>query len=108
MHNLADRFGTDMGDVVSRIEEASKYFASIFDDPDSQTEFELWYTKRCPVFSFYRIDHVAVLATYKHKQERGNIPTLVVEDGGRVFEFLRQEFNYLRDETTGFTRRALQ
>lgn len=54
---------------------------------------ELWFLPKCPVFSFYRFDHIGILAMYKHQKGRGNVPTFVFEQGGTLYDFMRQEFD---------------
>jgi hypothetical protein len=47
------------------------------------------------VYSWYRFDQTAVVAFYKHGQERSNVPTFVVQQGGTVFDFMTKEFETL-------------
>ena len=89
---LARRFSTEAGALRAEIQEASRSLDKVFRGTDS---FGLWYMPLAPVYSWYRFDQTAVVAFYKHGQERTNVPSLVVEQGGTVFDFMRNEFEGL-------------
>lgn len=85
---LARRFEFTPEDLKARIEESVDYFERL-----KGSNVELWFLPKCPVFSFYRFDHIGILATYKHQKGRGNVPTFVFEQGGTLYDFIRQEFD---------------
>lgn len=89
---LARRFSTQPDALKMEIQEATRNFQKIFRESES---FGLWYMPLAPVYSWYRFDQNAVVAFYKHGQERTNVPSLVVEQGGTVFNFMRNEFEAL-------------
>lgn len=51
-------------------------------------------------FSCYRFDTVAVLALYKHKKSRGDVPTLVVNKGGMLYEFVNEELAAIHEQSS--------
>jgi hypothetical protein len=91
---LARRFEFTPEDLKARIEESVDYFERLKAEAGHKGgNVELWFLPKCPVFSFYRFDHIGVLATYKHEKGRGNVPTFVFEQGGTLYDFMRQEFD---------------
>jgi len=91
---LSRRFRITQEDLKGRIKESVNYFKElkIIADRDGGT-VGLWFLPECPVFSFYRLNHIGILALYKHESGRGNVPTLVFEQGGTLYDFMRQEFD---------------
>lgn len=104
VRTLAKRFDKPEDDVKSLIRGALNQFQSIF--ANSRASLEVWYTVQFPLFSFYLIDHRAILATYKHAPGRGSIPTLTVNDGGSLYQFLRDEFRFLTGDS-GISRKVV-
>jgi hypothetical protein len=88
MHELGKRFRKEPDEVKRLINEAADDFKGLFKDAN----FSLWLLPESPVFSFYRFDHLVVLALYKHGLGRGNVPTFIVEQGGKIYDFVRLEF----------------
>lgn len=81
-------------DLKGRIEESATFFKGLKAMAENEGgSVELWFLPECPVFSFYRFDHIGILATYKHQKGRGNVPTFVFEQGGTLYDFMRQEFD---------------
>lgn len=108
MSELARRFSMTPSDVKKEVEEASGDFKKTFVEfSQSVAQFTLWYLPASPVFSFYRFDHLAILALYKHSPGRGEVPTFVVEQGGTLYDFVRQEFEAFIREPNGLARRVL-
>jgi len=80
-------------DLRGRIEESITFFKELKDVAENEDgSVELWLLPECPVFSFYRFNQFGILATYKHQRGRGNVPTFVFEQGGTMYDFIRQEF----------------
>ncbi|MHA1280759.1 MAG: hypothetical protein ACTSQ8_26730 [Candidatus Helarchaeota archaeon] len=91
--DLTRRFDIDKEeDLKGRIEDAVNYFKKLKAEHEGSS-VELWFLPKSPVFSFYRFDHIGILATYKHQKGRGNVPTFVFEQGGTLYDFIRQEFD---------------
>jgi len=91
---LARRFSIDRPeDLKGRIEESVIFFKELNNIAENEDgSVELWFLPECPVFSFYRFNQFGILATYKHQRGRGNVPTFVFEQGGTLYDFMRQEF----------------
>lgn len=51
-------------------------------------------------FSCYRFDAVAVVAMYKHKKARGDVPTLVVNKGGSLYAFVDEELAAIHEQSS--------
>jgi hypothetical protein len=51
------------------------------------------------VYTCYRFDSVAVLALYKHKKARGDVPTLVLRKGGTVYGFIEEELAAIHEQS---------
>lgn len=107
MHELGRRFNTTNEDIKRKILDAVDDFKKIFSVSSQSTRtFSLWYLPSSPVLSFYRFDHVAIIALYNHRKERGGIPTFVVQEGGKLYDFIRQEFDSFIREPNGLARRV--
>lgn len=94
MQELAVRFGRTADKWQALILEAEDDLRRIF-GPDSVAEFSLWYLPATLVYSFYRFDRIAVISMYKYEPERGEIPTLTVEEGGALYRFITEEIELL-------------
>ena len=102
MKELSIRFATSSDDIKDKIVEASNDFKDIF----KNSNFSLWYFSKCPVYSFYRFDHLIVLALFKHGTKRGKVPVFIVEEGGTIYKFVKEELNLLTQETDGLARQV--
>ncbi len=58
-------------------------------------QIELWFFQGTQQFSYYRFDSIAIVAMYTHRRARDPVPAFVCEEGGSLFEFLRQDFDAL-------------
>jgi hypothetical protein len=101
MKELGRRFRKAPDEVSKLILEASDDFQNIFKDSD----FSLWFLSESPAFSFYRFDHQAILALFKHGKRGGSLPTFIVEKGGTVYDFIRREFDAFIQEPGGMARK---
>lgn len=90
MAELARRFQIRADEVRQRVRDSAEDFIKIFGK--SKATFSLWYLPESPVFTMYRFDHRAILALYKHRHERGEVPTFMVQKGGLIYDFLVQDF----------------
>jgi hypothetical protein len=54
------------------------------------------------VATFYRFDRVAVIALYKHKKARGDVPTLVVAESGSLYGYVQEELDAIREQSVRF------
>ncbi|MFH1372102.1 MAG: hypothetical protein ABII09_12570 [Planctomycetota bacterium] len=108
LSELARRFNLTTDEVKQRIEEAFNFFRDINHKNDEHgAAIKIWYLPESPVFSFYCFDSIGILALYKHKKERGSVPTIVCKKGGSLYEFIKQEFDVMIDTATPMARRIL-
>jgi len=104
---LARRNDTKPEIVRQEITQAAADFISIFTKtPRAAADFSLWYLSMCPTFSFFRLDRTAVIALYKHSKGRDYTPHFVVQDGGKIYSFIRQEFDAIISEDKGLARKV--
>jgi hypothetical protein len=97
MRDLAKRFGATSDQVIAqRIKDAIQDYKDLFlsvGNPD--LDFSIWLHCENPVTSFYRFDRCAVVTLYKHARGRGNVPTLVVERYGTLYNYVEAEIDAL-------------
>ena len=106
LSELARRFILTPDEVKRRIEEASTFFKTLNLKQNGEgAAIEIWYLPESPVFSFYRFDSTGILALYRHKKEKGSVPTIVCKKGGSLYDFIRQEFDVMINSTTPMARR---
>ncbi|SHG24917.1 hypothetical protein SAMN05443144_12280 [Fodinibius roseus] len=91
-------YTVESGKVKEKIATAIKEYQYIFNEK-THAKFKIYLTKVTPVYSFYRFDRIGILATYKHKKERGGVPTLVFKEGGTLYDFLEKELKYLKNHS---------
>lgn len=92
---LARRFAYQPQQLRDLIKEAEEYFRNLhtFRGPKG-AQIEIRFLPAAPVFSFYRFDHIAIIALYSHRRGRGPaVPTFVCEDGGTLYDYIRKEFD---------------
>jgi len=102
MEELGRRFRKPSEEVQGLILEASRDFQNIFKDSD----FSLWFLPESPVFSYYRFDHLVILALFRHGTRGGAVPTFTVEQGGAIYDFARREFDAFIQEPGGLARKV--
>lgn len=92
---LAAKFGSTPEQLGTNIEETRQEFLAL--TVPGGAEIKVFYRPGYSVFSFYRLDSVAVLTLYSHSRERqSGIPTMVCRAGGSLFEFVYGELRVLR------------
>jgi len=90
---LAKRFDYSKEELIKLIKEAEADFRSLRPTEDSKgTSVSLWFLPYAPQFTFYRFDSTAVLALYTHRRERIGVPTFIVEKGGSLYHFIKEDF----------------
>lgn len=62
--------------------------------------------KVTPLLSFYRFDNVAIVAVYRHRKGRAEVPTMVVTRGGSLYDFVRDELESFFAADSPVTRRV--
>ncbi len=93
VEGLSSRFNYKRDETQKQLREAKEFFESLHGAEGADGNVSIWYFLRTPLFSFYRFDDTAILALYSHQKSRVQIPTLVCETGGTLYEFLYTEFN---------------
>ncbi len=92
---LARRFQQTGEQVATAIREGIASFSSLRTDTAAGERLEIWVVPFAPVFSCYRVDQKAVFALYRHRAGRGPVPAFVVDSGGYLYDFIREEFNVM-------------
>ncbi|MBU7046558.1 MAG: hypothetical protein HXS54_08985 [Theionarchaea archaeon] len=96
VHELARRFNYTDEEVQGRIREAEAYFRKLYPSESSQgAKIEIWFFPAAPVFSFYRFDTIVVLTLLSHRRDLVEVPAFVCEEGGTLYEYILQEFNFM-------------
>lgn len=97
MKDLAHRFKVaDEVMMADRVRHAIEEYKSLFLSASNDTlDFSIWVHHETPVTSFYRFDKYAVITLYKHAKGRGNVPTLIAERGGSLYEYIEAEVDSL-------------
>jgi hypothetical protein len=102
---LARRYSKQDVEIRDNILSARDNFYRIFVIPfqdgasANRPDFQLFYTKVAPQFTFYRFDSACVLALYKHRTGRGGVPVFQVEQGGTIYDFIQQEMDEFTKNT---------
>jgi len=103
---LARRFGYTTEKLRSLVEEAANYFRSLrAASAGHGSEISVWFLPAAPTFTFYRFDHIGIIAMYTHRQERVGVPTFVFEQGGTLYDYMRKEFEAMIAGEGGLARR---
>lgn len=99
--HLADRFSMSPSDLISAIKEAKRDFEALRSDKGASVE--VYYRKGDVVFSCYRFDKTAIFILYSHARKRAQVPTFVCRDGGSLYQFVRDEFKGIHEQSTPAT-----
>jgi hypothetical protein len=90
---LARQFNYSPEKLKSLIREAEKDFKDLRHiNANNGAQIDIWLLPSVPHFSFYRFDHLAIIALNSHSRERVPVPTFVVEMGGTLYDYIRKEF----------------
>lgn len=98
IEHLADRFSMASSDLISAIKEAKRDFEAL--KVYRGAVVEIYYRKGDVVFSCYRFDKTAIFILYSHARKRAQVPTFVCRDGGSLYQFVRDEFKGIHDQST--------
>ncbi|QDQ24944.1 hypothetical protein FNU76_00490 [Chitinimonas arctica] len=95
MKDLTRRFDAPSEQQMSeRIKSAISEYKSLFAAVNNSTlDFSIWIHDENPVTSFYRFDRIAVLTLYKHARGRGNVPTLISDRDGSLYNYVESEID---------------
>lgn len=94
---LAERFAKTPADLVSLIDEARRAYQAL--PVGAGGSVEVFFRRGDAVFSCYRFDGTAVLTLYTHRRQRTGVPTIVCRDGGSLYQFVRDEFTALQQQS---------
>ncbi len=97
IQRLADRFAKTPTELLGLIDEARRAYQSLPVAHGGSTE--VFFRPGDPVFSCYRFDGTAVLTLYTHQRRRTGVPTIVCRDGGSLYQFVRDEFDALKQQS---------
>lgn len=103
MEELSARVHKTPERLKERIDEAANEFKKMF----RKSDFSLWYSTESPLYSCYRFDKNFVLTIYHHGPiKHKEVPTFVVEEGGKIYNFLHQEFEFFLEEDNKIARKV--
>lgn len=97
VNRLAERFEMTHDVLVAAINEAELAYSQMPCATDSTVE--VFHRQGDSLFSCYRFDNTAVLTLYSHQRKRTQVPTLVCRAGGFLYDFLRDEFDSIQDQS---------
>ena len=97
---LAQWFTMDTEDVVKEIKKSAKDFDKLFND--KEVDYQILLANTTPVYSFYRFDHVGILALYKHRNEKVGVTSLIVEEGGSLYDYISKDLKFLKKNSRKF------
>jgi hypothetical protein len=82
------------------ITETATFFSDLYKESGSQgAKIEVWYIAIPIQFSCYITENIGILAILSHRHERVSVPTLVCEQGGFMYSFIRSEVDSLTSST---------
>jgi hypothetical protein len=106
LSGICQRMETDAQELRNRIIESKDEFIEVFNrDGNGNQKLEIWYIPFSPVYSYYCFGEKAIFTIYQHRLERLEVPTFVIESGGTLFEFFRQEFESITEGENSRGRR---
>lgn len=97
VRNLAQRFQMTEMRLRDAIEESRDYFIAL--KVGAVAEVSVFLRTGDSTFSCYRFDDVAVLTLYSHGRRRTQVPTVVCERGGTLYNFIREEFDSIEEQS---------
>jgi hypothetical protein len=97
IQRLGRRFDTEPEVVQRKIIEARGEFGGL--QQAEGGEVLVRYHSGDPLFSCYRFDRVAILTLYSHQRARTDVPTLVCQDGGTLYDFVRKELKSIEEQS---------
>lgn len=103
--NLSLRFNYSVTQITERINDAKTFFENM--KKTTGVELGIWYYSGTPVFTFYRLDNILVLALYIHRKEKTGVPTFVCKQDGNLGAFIQKELDSLLDPSNNLTKKVL-
>jgi hypothetical protein len=96
-HILTTRFNMTPEDLRAAVRETREAYLGM--RVDGGATISVFKRPGDHTYSCYRFDTVAVVALYKHKKARGNVPTLVFNKGGTLFDFVNEELAAIHEQS---------
>jgi hypothetical protein len=87
---MAHRFELEKDELVRRIQQAKEWFEQLGNR--GRGEVRVYYLRRALVYSMYRFNNKCIVASYRHRPERGEIVTVMGERGGSLYKWTRDEW----------------
>lgn len=101
VQTLSTHFGNyTLDQIVEKISRARNQYENLSKEYGCQKGLlEIWFIKRSPLFSWYRVDNKhAVFAFYAHRGYMSGavpVPMIVVHKGGYLYDFATKEMEFL-------------
>jgi hypothetical protein len=88
--DIARRAGESPAQVAKFIDETADYYRAL--------GAAVWACDHTQLFTSYRIGDVLIAAMYNHRRGQSpNLPVIVCEAGGELYDFFAQDFQYILD-----------
>lgn len=105
---VAAQFGKDYDGMRTRIVSAKEDFVAAFEGiANPAFSYEIWYSQKPPLFSFYIFGEHAVVTLFRHVSAASNGIGFTVERGGDYYQFLSDEFKGFVDGERPLARRVV-
>lgn len=100
---LARRYYMTEGDLRDSIKEALGFFEQL-KSTVSNAKIDIWLLPKPPLFAFYRFDNNIIMTLFNHRPGRVGVPTIIIQRGGKLYDFISAEFDAMIQEG-GLARR---
>jgi len=97
LSELSNRFSKSSEEFRNLINEAKEEYAKvqIFAKQCNGGSVEVWYTSVTPMYSLYRFDRTVLISLGSYKPIKGNVPHLIADRRGTLYQFVREEIDAL-------------
>lgn len=101
MSEIARNIEITPDELRTRIDEAVSEFAAIFNaEQDGAERLTILSASIFPVYSFYQLENTVIVTFYALDKGKKEVPTLVFEKGGTLFNFFVSDFNAVKESDT--------
>jgi hypothetical protein len=81
-------------EIRKKIENSTKEILSIYKKVDNPTaRLKIMYVNSLPVYSYYEMDTLAIVAFYKHKRRRDDVPHMKLSKSGTLFKYFSNDIH---------------
>ncbi|WP_189159269.1 hypothetical protein [Lentzea pudingi] len=91
VRQLATRIKGTPEKMIDLIVEARSHFESLYEPGGA--EISVFYRPGELLFSAYRFDSTAVITLFAHRKERGGVPTIVCQEPGTLYSFIKLDLD---------------